>query len=224
VLFLKVGYSLYYALTNLSEGQCTFAVGHLALGYLTGKASSKLLNVNVNISLLFVASVLPDIDLLIPALEHRGLTHSLIFLSFLSLPMFLLFGKRATPYFVALIQHSILGDFLVGGSVQLLWPATLEWYGVGIRIASLTGILIEWTFFLTSITVMLKTKDAWTLFKQHSSNLLLSIPIFTVLLPTLLSFPLSVPLGLIIPHLTYLTLFALSILIDFKANLTKTEK
>jgi len=138
------------------------------------------------------------------------------------LPAFFLFGKRATPYFIAIIQHSLIGDYLTAGGVQLLWPTSLQWYGVGIHIKSLISILIEWTLFLTSITIMLKTKDVWTLFQQHPSNLLLSIPIFTVLLPALFRIPVYVPLGLIIPHLTYLTLFAFSILIDFKAVLMKT--
>jgi membrane-bound metal-dependent hydrolase YbcI (DUF457 family) len=178
----------------------------------------------VNIPLLFVVSVISDIDLLILGLEHRGPTHSLILLSLLFLPIFMLYGKRATPYFIAVIQHSILGDYLIGGGIQLLWPATLDWYGIGIKITSLTNILIEWTFFLTSLTIMLKAKDAWKLFQHHPSNLLLSIPVFTVLLPTLLSFPLSVPIELIIPHLTYLTIFAFSILTDLKSSKKTTHK
>jgi len=172
----------------------------------------------VNIPLLFIASVIPDLDLLIPGLKHRGPTHSLIIISLLFLPIFMIYKKKTTPYFIATIQHFILGDYLTG-SVQLLWPATLHWYGTGIKIMSLTNILIEWTFFVTSFTIMYKTKDIWTLFQRHPSNLLLSIPVFTVLLPTLLSFPLSVPLELVIPHLIYLTIFAFSILIDLKSNL-----
>jgi len=173
----------------------------------------------VNIPLLFVASIIPDIDLLIPGLEHRGPTHSAIFLSLLFLPIFMAYRKRATPYFIALIQHSILGDYLAGGGgIQLLWPATLYWYGIGFEITSLTNILVEWTLFLTSFTIMHKTRDTWTLFQHHPSNLLLSIPVFTVLLPTLLSFPLSVPPELVIPHLIYLTIFTLSILIDLKPS------
>lgn len=201
-----------------------FAVGHLALGYITGKAASKLLNVDANIPLLFVASVIPDIDLLIPGLEHRGPTHSLVIISLLFIPAFMLYGKRAAPYFIAMIQHSIPGDYLTDVGIQLLWPATLHWYGVGIEIASLANILIEWTFFLTSLTIILKTKDAWTLFQHHPSNLLLSIPIFTVLLPTFFSFPLSIPSELILPHLTYLTTFTLSVLIDLKSDLKSSLK
>lgn len=195
-----------------------YAVGHLALGYLSGKTASKILNVNVNIPLLFLASTLPDIDLLIPGLQHRGPLHSIIIFCLLFLPAFILFGKRATPYFAALIQHILIGDYLTGYT-QLLWPIASDWYGLGIEITSLTNIFLEWTLFLTSITIMFKTKDAWLLFQRHPSNLTLSIPVFTVLLPTFLSFPMSVPVELIIPHLTYLTVFTLSILTDLKSTL-----
>jgi len=199
-----------------------YAVGHLALGYLSGKATSKLLSVNVNIPLLFVASVIPDIDLLIPGLEHRGPTHSLIIFLLLFLPAFILCRKRAIPYFVALAQHSIIGDYLTSGGIQLLWPISSNWYVTGIKIISLANISLEWVFFLILLTVMFKTKDTWILFQPHPSNMLLLIPVFTVLLPPFFSFPLSVPLQLIIPHLTYLALFILSILIDFKTIMMQT--
>jgi len=200
-----------------------YAVGHLALGYLSGKAASKILKVNINIPLLFLVSILPDIDLLIPGLRHRGPMHSVIIFCLLFLPTFIFFGKRAIVYFVALVQHILIGDYLTGNT-QLLWPITGNWYSLGIGMRSLTNIFIEWVLFLTSITIMVKTKDAWILFQQHPSNMILSIPVLTVLLPAFLSFPLYVPLELVIPHLIYIALFTLSILIDWKAILTKTEK
>jgi len=200
-----------------------YAVGHLALGYLTGKATGKLLNVNVNIPLLFLASIIPDIDLLIPGLQHRGPTHSLIISILIFIPLVTYYGKKATPYFIALTQHSLIGDYLTGGGIQLLWPLnSTNYYGLTIEITSLTNITIEWIFFLTAFTILLKTRDARTLLQPHPSNLLLSIPTFTVLLPTLLSFPQYVPSALIIPHLTYLTIFTISIFIDFKALFQKS--
>jgi len=154
--------------------------------------------------------------MLIPNLEHRGPTHSLILIFLFFLPAFALYRKRAAPYFVAVILHSILGDYFTGGGVQLLWPLTPYWYGNGIKITSLTNIFIEWTLFLVFMTIFFKTKDVWVLFQHHVSNIFLSIPILTILLPTLLSFPLSVPLELVVPHVIYLVLFAFSILIDFQ--------
>jgi len=180
---------------------------------------SRLLDTNVNIPLLFVASVISDIDMLIPGLEHRGPTHSLIVISMIFLPIFIVYGrkegKKAIPYFTALIQHPILGDYLMGRT-QLLWPLTVHWYRAGIKMTGLTGIIIEWSLFLLSMTAMLKGRDVLTLLEHHPSNLLLSVPVFTVLLPTLLRFPISVPLELMIPHITFLTIFTLSILIDVR--------
>ena len=200
-----------------------YAVGHLALGYLTGKATGKLLNVSVSLPLLFLASVIPDIDLLIPGLQHRGPTHSLIISTLIFIPLVAYYRKKAIPYFIALTQHSLIGDYLTGGGIQLLWPLnSTNYYGLTIEITSLTNITIEWIFFLTAFTILLKTRDARTLLQPHPSNLLLSIPTFTVLLPTILSFPQYVPPTLIIPHLTYLIIFATSILIDFKALLKKS--
>ena len=163
-----------------------YAVGHLALGYLTGKATSKLLGINVNIPLLFLASIIPDIDLLIPGFEHRGPTHSLIIYGLLLIPALLLYGKRAIPYFIALTQHSLIGDYLTSGGIQLLWPLnSTNYYGLDIEMTSLTNILLEWIFFLISFTILLKTKDAQILFQPHSSNLTLSVTMSTVLLPHL---------------------------------------
>ncbi len=198
-----------------------YAVGHFALGYLTGKLTSKSLNVNINLPLVFLASVFPDIDLLIPGLYHRGPLHSVIVYCLLFLPIFLLYRKRAAPYFVAVIQHLIIGDYITGGT-QLLWPASNYMYTLDIGIESLTNIALEWVLFLVSITFMFKTKDVLSLFNHHSSNLILSVPVLTVLLPTVISFPMYVPLALFIPHLVYLTLFSYSILLDWKEILKKT--
>ena len=197
-----------------------YAVGHFALGYLTGKIASKSLAVKINLPLLFLASVFPDIDLLIPGLEHRGPLHSVVVFCFLFIPMFLLYKKRAVPYFVAVIQHSIIGDFLTGGT-QLLWPVSLDMYSLGIGIDSLTNIALEWVLFIISIIIMFKAKDMLSLLKRNTSNLILSIPLMTVLLPSIITFPLYVPLVLLIPHLVYLFLFVFSIFVNLKAILTK---
>jgi len=159
-------------------------------------------------------SVLPDIDILIPFLEHRGPTHSVLVAFVVFLPLFAVFRKKAVPCFLALLQHSLIGDYITGGQIQLLWPVTTRYYGMEIGIKSQTNITIEWIIFLTSMIVMLKTKDLAILFQPHNSNLILAIPISTVLLPTFLSFPLDVPQWLILPHLIYMLIFSASIIID----------
>ena len=200
-----------------------YAVGHFALGYLTGKLASKSLDVNVNLPLLFLVSVFPDIDILIPGLVHRGPLHSVLLFCLVFLPIFAIYKKRAAPYFVAVIQHVIIGDYLIGGDLQLLWPLTPNTYGLYIGMGSLIHVVLEWCLFIISMTFMIKTMDIVFLFKPHPSNMILAIPVLTVLLPTVISFPLYVPLTLLIPHIIYLILFTIPIMIDLKIMLTKTE-
>jgi len=204
-----------HTLYNPRKGESTYAVGHLAVGYLCGKVTTKVLNAKLNLPLIFLVSIISDIDLLIPSLIHRGPTHSITLSLLIFLPVFVIHGKEALQYFVGLIQHPLIGDYLTGDT-QLLWPLTTKWYGAGVGMTSQTNILLEWGLFLTFLTLMIKTKDAHTLLQPHPTNLILAIPVFTVLLPTLFSFPLHVPSELIIPHLTCLTLFILSILIDLR--------
>ena len=192
----------------------SFAVGHLALGYISSKASAKLLKTELNIPLILTLSVLPDIDLLIPFLEHRGPTHSVLVTFVVFLPLFAFFRKKAFPYFLALLQHSLISDYIVGSQIQLLWPVTTRYYGMEIGIKSQTNMAIEWIALFTATIIMFKAKDLATLFQPHNSNLILTIPTFTVLLPTFLSFPLDVPQWLIPPHLIYMLIFSASIIIE----------
>lgn len=194
-------------------GRQTFAVGHLAFGYILGKASAKLLKTEINVPLVFVLSIIPDIDLIIPFLEHRGPTHSIVTAFIVFIPIFAVYKRRAMPYLVALFQHSVIGDYMSGSGIQLLWPVTTGDYGIELGVESQTNTTIEWMIFLTSIVVMLKAKDAAKLFQPLNSNLILIMPAFTVLLPTFVSFPLGVPTLLIPPHLVYLFMFSASIVI-----------
>jgi len=197
-----------------TEENESFAVGHFAFGYILSKTSARALKTKLNIPLVLTLSVIPDIDILIPILEHRGPTHSIIMALIVFIPIFAVYHKKATPYFIALIQHSLIGDYVAGCQTQLLWPITTQQYGTGINIKSQTNITIEWIIFLTSVIIMLKTRDTATFFQPHNSNLILTIPTFTVLLPTFLNFPIDVPPLLIPPHLAYIFIFSTSIIID----------
>jgi membrane-bound metal-dependent hydrolase YbcI (DUF457 family) len=207
----------------VKEEENSFAVGHLALAYILAKTSSKLLKTNINIPLIFALSVIQDIDILIPILEHRGPTHSIIMVFLTFIPILAIYHKKAAPYLLALVQHSLIGDYIAGGQVQLLWPITTQYYGVELCIKSQTNIALEWILFITSISIMLKTKDVAPLFKPNNSNLILTIPTFTVLLPTLISFPLEVPPLLILPHLVYLTIFSISIIVDLAQKFKRRQ-
>jgi membrane-bound metal-dependent hydrolase YbcI (DUF457 family) len=153
---------------------------------------------------------------------HRGPTHSLIFAFLVFIPFFLIFKKRALPYFFSIVSHSVVADFFIGGNIQLLWPISELELGASqlgfslIQIDSQINIALELSLFVIAFILMLKTRDILNFFSSEFSNLVLIIPIFTVLLPTFTSYPLPVPNLLILPHLFFLIIFSISGLITLK--------
>jgi len=206
------------------EEKKSFAVGHFALGYLVAKLTAQATETRMNIPLVLTLSVIPDIDILLPFIEHRGPFHSILMATIIFVPIFVSYGKGGFPYYAALIQHSLLGDYISGGRVQLLWPLTQRLFGIEISIVSHTSIALEWLAFLTAAMVMLKTKDMQTLFQFHNSNLILVIPTFTVLLPTFFAYPLEVPVALVPPHLVFLIVFLASLSMDIRKILGSSPK
>jgi membrane-bound metal-dependent hydrolase YbcI (DUF457 family) len=205
------------------EEASTYAVGHFAIGYILAKLTSKMTKTKFNVALILTLSVIPDVDILITPIVHRGPTHSVLMAFAVFIPIFALYHKNALPYFAALVQHSLIGDYVAGGKVQLLWPLTTQTFGLELSIKSPANITIEWLSFLTATLIMIKTKDAYPLLQPHNSNLILTIPAFTVLLPTLLAFPLEVPIALIPPHIVFAALFTASLSIDLKNIIEKVS-
>lgn len=201
-----------------------FAVGHLALGHICGLTTSKALKTSLNIPLVLVLSTIPDIDILIRQLQHRGPTHSIITATILFIPLFIIYKKKAIPYFAALTQHFLIGDLIPGGRVQLLWPISMQYYGRETSITNPTNMTTEWILFTISILIILKTSQMNIFFKPHHSNLLLTIPVVTVLMPTLVGYPLNVPIEMIPPHLIYTTIFSTAIILSTSRILTILKK
>ena len=191
-----------------------FAIGHFAIGYLTGKASAKTLNIQLNMPLLLTASVIPDVDLFLRFIHHRGPTHSLITIIALTVPFLIYYRKAAVPYAVALASHSLIGDFFTDGT-QLFWPLSTEMIGVlNIDVYSLTNSLLELTLFIVSIALMFKTGDLRKIARDKYKIALL-LPFGAILGPMLAvgrGSEYALPLLLVIPSLFYLALFTYSIL------------
>lgn len=171
-------------------------------------------NTRVNIPLVLVMSVIPDIDLVFHFVRHRGPFHSIVLATAFFVPVFFMWRKASLPYLVALLQHSLLGDFFIGGKTQLLWPLTPEIYGTDISITSPISITLEWLLFITATLVMLKTRDVRTFFRPNNSNLILVIPMLALLVPMFLLSPSPIPVALMPPHVVYLALFAISLMVD----------
>lgn len=199
-----------------------FAVGHLAVGYMTSKAASRALKTKINLPLVFLLSLIPDVDLLWPAHVHRGPTHSIVIATLIFLPAFVKYRKVSIPYFVALVQHSLIGDMLTGDGAKLLWPITNSWYGQGLSMTSPEVILLEWLCFGSALVILTLSHDIKVLLKPDKTNLLLTIPAGAIFLSAVLGIGYRTQMALLIPHLIFLTLFALSILSFLRRSIFKT--
>jgi membrane-bound metal-dependent hydrolase YbcI (DUF457 family) len=191
-----------------------FAIGHFAIGYLTAKPLAMKLRIPLNMPLLLTASVIPDVDLLLRFLEHRGPTHSLITIAALMIPFLFYYRKAAIPYAVALASHSMIGD-LIGGT-QLLWPFSRELYGaLEMDVGSPFTATLELTLFLISTALMLKTRDLQRI-STGKYRMVLLLPFGAVLGPMLAvgrGPEYAIPSLLIIPSLFYLAIFAYSLVV-----------
>jgi len=182
----------------------------------------------VNLPLLLTASVLPDVDLILRFLMHRGPTHSFITITVLMIPFFAVYRKRAIPYYAALLSHILIGDFFTGG-IELLWPISQNWFqALNYAVTSLPIQITELALFAVTLPIMYKLKDLQSLFKGHNMNWVLIIPLGAVIGPL---FALgrggesALPSLLVIPSIFYIVLFTYSILIDIVPRFnSKTNK
>ena len=158
---------------------------------------------------------------------HRGPTHSLLAITALIIPFFIIYHKQAIPYFAAMLSHIFLGDYFTGGS-ELFWPLSNDWYGaLNFSVTSLSIASVELALFIITIPIMFKLGDLQAFLKPHNINWAIIIPFGATLVP-LLSLGRgtenSLPTLLAIPSLFYVGLFACSLFIGLKAwhNMNRT--
>jgi len=189
-----------------------FAIGHFGLGYLFGKATSKLMGTRLNLALLFTVSVLPDFDLLMfPFTKHRGPLHSLLFSLLVCLPFLVVYLKKAFPYFVALLSHSLIGDIFSGGS-QLFWPFSTEWIFISnFYVRGVISVSMELVIFVVCTFVMVVNKDFQGLLFSETKRGHWLIPLGMVLGPLVtgtINPDYNLPLLLVVPSLFYIAIFS----------------
>jgi membrane-bound metal-dependent hydrolase YbcI (DUF457 family) len=178
--------------------------------------------------LLLAASVLPDVDLLLHFIMHRGPTHSIITITILMIPFFVVYKRQAIPYCAALLSHILIGDFFTGG-VQLFWPLSQAKIGVlNISVFSLPNVIAELLLFFVTLPIMYKLGDLQTLLKAHNKNWALIIPLGAVLVPLLSYVRIqanALPTLLVVPSLFYVGLFSYSLFVELRAehNLDKEK-
>ncbi|MGH9877574.1 MAG: metal-dependent hydrolase [Nitrososphaerales archaeon] len=111
--------------------------------YIAGRFCSSRLGVGINPYLVLFLGALPDIDVLLGGLgiEHRGITHSVLFWAVVFVPIFFKYRKRSIPYFVAVIQHILFGDLVVNRT-DPFWPFGFN-IGLRVDLLSIENVLLE---------------------------------------------------------------------------------
>lgn len=152
---------------------------------------------------------------------HRGPTHSIITITVLMIPFFVVYRKQAIPYYAALLSHILIGDFFTAGGVQLFWPLSQNLFGaLDIGMTSLTNMLTESGLFLITLPLVYKLGHLQKLLKPHNKNWALIIPLGAVLGPLLevsRGPESALPILLVFPSLFYVALFAYSLFVEFRA-------
>jgi len=192
------------------------AVGHVALGYLFGKSVGYLTGRRPSLLLLWVFSVLPDLDLLLPFLEHRGPSHSLVLMGALSLPFLIWNWRIMLPYLASSLSHSLVGDYFTGGAL-MFWPLSSAWVKspLGLSMASVSEWYLELVLAGVFMMLLVFSKDYRVLLRSSKLDFrfsLLFLPLCVVVLPALLLFPRLIPRLLLLPHLLLIGLVLLPVL------------
>jgi hypothetical protein len=157
---------------------------HIFWGYVLGRGPARAKRTQVNIPLLILAGAVPDFDLLIgqpyaTILGHHGIFHSWLAIVLCSIPFFFAYGGATIPYFIAVIQHTLFGDF-VTNQIPLLFPLTLSQTGLNLSETNpAAAIALEILGFLLFLAIFAISGDwkrpfAWT--RRNLLFLILWIP------------------------------------------------
>jgi len=170
--------------------------------YIWAWLSARALKVDVLIPAILLLGALPDIDLFLSGfgVVHHSFTHSLLFWFILFTPLYWLLRWRAVPYLVAVMQHFVFGDFLVG-SVMLFWPFSQVFFGVNLRIGLFEDVFLEGSGLLLSAILIILNGDFKRMISIRRENLFMVVPLLA-LLASMLFFAVDQPL---VPLVLYIS-------------------
>jgi len=161
-----------------------FLVGHSVWGYILASLTARALRLDsvhnsyrFNPYIAMILAMMPDIDIMLYELgvRHRSITHSILFWLVLFIPFLIVYRKRSLPYLVAVMQHIILGDIIVG-KTRVLWPLEYE-LGLGYSITSSVNITVE----MIGIVMMLILARSDGMLAVMKSNIFSIVVIILVL-------------------------------------------
>ena len=156
--------------------------------------------------------VIPDVDLLLQGfgVVHHTFTHSLFFWLVVFAPFFVVFGRRLIPYYVAVGQHFVFGDFFVG-KVMLFWPFSPSYFGFHITMPSILDVALEIAGLLLAAAIFYFSGDLKRLFSLDAQNSFMLVP-FVALLTSMLFYAVDWPLIPLIGYIVSSHLFTTLVL------------
>jgi hypothetical protein len=163
---------------------------HVLWGHVLGRGATRAKRTQLNIPLLILAGAVPDFDLLTgqpyaTIFGHHSIFHSWLVIVLCSIPFFLAYGAAAIPYFIAVIQHPLFGDF-VTNQIPLLFPLTLSQTGMNLSETNpAAAIALEILGFLLFLAIFVKSGDWKRPLAWIRRNLLLLFLWIPVLLATI---------------------------------------
>ena len=108
---------------------------------------------------MFIFSLLPDIDFIISVVRHRGITHSLFALLFVSIILLRFNYKESFFYVVTYFSH-IFADLITANGVLLYAPLSTRFIILrALYIPSKYLFWVEVTLFLMFLIALLLTGD-----------------------------------------------------------------
>ena len=163
---------------------------HMVWGYVLGRGAARARRTQLNIPLLILAGAIPDLDLLTDQpfatiFGHHGIFHSWLAIVLCSIPFFFAYGAGTIPYFIAVIQHPLFGDF-VTNQIPLLFPWTLSQTGMNLSETNpAAAVALEIFGFLLFLVVFVMSGDWKRPFAWSRRNLLFLFLWIPVLLATI---------------------------------------
>ena len=182
-----------------------FAVGHMSVSYLLTRGLQRNKLKPLSITIVWICSLLPDADLLIPGIKHQGPTHSIFFAFAAFLPLFLVLGARVTPYFLGFVSHTILGDLITNRGIMFLWPLTTRYMSInipGVHKPTFAGNF-ELVVFVLFIVFFVFKRDFTAENYVSNQKPLLIIPFLALIAPVVFGFPIPAPVRLLWPHVIF---------------------
>ena len=141
--------------------------GHLALGYFSGVLCKRVTGKDFNLVVIWVFSLLPDLDLFIPGLVHRGPTHSVVVALLFFAPV-LFFYRGSLSYLVSLLSHSLIGDYFTASGCQLFWPFASSWFRYEYALCSRNVVLFYLEVFMFLVMLAFLAVERFGFFRQES--------------------------------------------------------